>query len=85
MNIGANRQLSGEYGGLYINDTSAHNNTAGGWCEIRALTATVVASSTSNISGLSAFSLAAGQTVAGVFTAITLTSGSVIAYNRKHG
>ena len=81
MNVGANRQLSGEYGGLYIADTSANT---GNWQEIYAVTNTVIASSTSNITGLSGVTLVANQSIRGVFTAFTLTSGSVVAYNRKY-
>lgn len=82
MNVGYSRALLGEHGGLYINDTSAHG---GDFCQITALTATVVNTSTSNISGLTSFSLSAGQSIVGVFSSITLTSGSVVAYYRKAG
>lgn len=70
------------HGGIFVNNTSAQSG--GPWMEIYAVSATVVASSTSNISGLNNFSLAAGQSVSGNFTAFTLTSGSVIAYNARH-
>lgn len=82
MNVGANRQLSGEYGGKYIADTNAHT---GNWSEIYAVTNTVIASSTSNITGLNGVTIVANQSIRGVFTAVQLTSGSIVAYNRKHG
>lgn len=82
MNVGANLQLSGEYGGKYI--TSASGTVTGNWYQIEAIGATVLGATTSNIVDLpSSVSLAAGQTLNGVFTAITVTSGAVIALNRK--
>ena len=75
--------LSGEYGGLYIGDTNAH---AGNWMSYLALTDTVLASATAcNVTGLpaSGATIKAGVLVSGVFTSITLTSGTGIAYKRK--
>lgn len=82
MNVGANLQLSGEYGGKYI--TSASGTVQGNWYQIEAIGATVLGATTSNIVDLpSSVSLAAGQTLNGVFTSIAVTSGAVIALNRK--
>lgn len=78
-------QQSGEYGGVYYADTSAHTHTKGGWNVIQMVTDTVFSSVTSNITSFpTAVTFAAGSYVYGVFTAFTLTSGSVIAYNRKY-
>lgn len=82
MNVGANLQLSGEYGGKYI--TSASGTVQGNWYQIEAIGATVLGATTSNIVDLpTSVSLAAGQTLNGVFSSIAVTSGAVIALNRK--
>lgn len=83
MNIGSNRQLSGEYGGTYIDSTSG--TVTGNWMEIHANQAAILGAVSSNISGLSAgFTMIAGDSINGVFTSIAVASGSVIAYNRKY-
>lgn len=76
--------LSGEYGGAYYADTAAHT---GDWICIQAITATTFTTLTSpTITGaLASITLAAGGLLHGNFTAITLASGSVIAYNRPGG
>ena len=76
--------LSGELGGQYITDTTAYT---GDWICIQAITATTFTTltSTSITGALASISLAAGATLNGRFSAITLASGSVIAYNRPGG
>lgn len=83
MNVGANRQLSGEYGGNYI--TSASGTVTGDFFEIEAYGATVLGAVSSNIISLpSGINLAAGQSLKGVFSSIAVTSGAVVAYKRKY-
>lgn len=75
-------QQSGEYGGDYYADTSAHT---GNWQGLYAVADAVVSSVTCNITNFpSAVTISAGSYIPGVFTAITLTSGKVIMYNRKY-
>jgi len=75
-------QQSGEYGGVYYADTSAHT---GDWNVIQCVTDTVFSAVTSNITSFpTAVTFSAGSFVYGVFTSVTLTSGSVILYNRKY-
>jgi hypothetical protein len=82
MNVGANLQLSGEYGGRYL--TSASGTVQGNWYQLEAVGATVLGAITSNIVDLpSGVNLAAGQTLNGVFTSVAVTSGAVIALNRR--
>ena len=77
-----NNQLSGEYGGLGIADTSAHTGNFQGFLII---TDTVVAAYTGSIVSFpTATTIKAGTYVAGAFTSITLTSGVIIAYKRKY-
>lgn len=78
--------LKGEYGGKYVTGTAANTRTDGKcWDAILAHEATVIASATSNnITGtLTSVPLAAGQVWYGKFTAFTLTSGKVTAYNAQ--
>lgn len=76
--------LSGEAGGRFINDTTART---GDWICIQAITATTFTTLTSpSISGsIASITLSAGVTLHGRFTAITLATGSVIAYDRPGG
>ena len=76
--------LSGELGGQYITGTGANT---GDWICIQAITATTFTTlmSTSITGALASITLAAGATLHGKFTAITLASGSVIAYTRPGG
>lgn len=84
MNIGAVRGLSGEHGGRYIDPT--HGTVTGNWMEIHATQAAILGATVSNIDNMPAtISLVAGDRINGVFTSVTVTSGSVIAYNRKYG
>jgi len=77
----------GRRGSTYITDTNAHTGTFG--C-IQALAATVIATLVSGtdhagsavMSGtLTNVPLPAGVSIYGSFTSITLTSGTVVAYN----
>lgn len=82
MNVGANRQLAGEYGGRYI-DASA-GTVSGNWMEIHAVSTSILSGCTSNITGLGAgVTIQAGDSISGVFTSLALSSGALIAYNRK--
>ena len=75
-------QQSGEYGGIYVSGTGANT---GNWIEIQMLTDTVFTSITSNITSFpTGVTISAGTRVNGTFTAFALTSGTVIAYHRKH-
>jgi len=78
-------QQSGEYGGVYYNDTSAHTHAGSGWNVIQMVTDTVFSTVSSNITSFpTGVTFSAGSFVYGVFTSVTLTSGSVILYNRKY-
>ena len=75
-------------GGEYINDTASHTNT-NGWFAILATEDTVIARITSNIDNLSDITnsqdgtiLSANTAIYGNITAVQLTSGAVIAYNK---
>lgn len=82
MNVGSNRQLAGEHGGRKI--TSATGTVTGNFMEIHALSTTALASCTSNITGLgSGDTIQAGDSINGVFTSLSVTSGTLIVYNRK--
>ena len=71
--------LSGATGGDIITDTALHNGT---WYKVAALEAsTVIATLAGNIAG-TAIALAVGAEIVGTFTGITLTSGSVVAYDK---
>ena len=74
----------GQYGFVYEVGTTA---ITGNWFKIRCLTATTFATLTGNHSGdtFTAVAHPAGTELFGHFTAITLTSGSVIAYNTGEG
>lgn len=83
MNVGSNRQLSGEYGGTYI--SSASGTVTGSWQALHALEITILGATTSNITNFPAgVTLQAGDEIAGVWTSVTVSSGSLIAYNRKY-
>ena len=72
-------QLSGEYGGKKL----VVGVNLGSFMEIRAITATSVSASVSNIEGLSAFNLGPAESLPGVFSSVTLTSGDAIGYSRR--
>ena len=83
MNVGSNRQLAGEYGGRYI--TSSDGTVSGNWQTLKAVSTTVLGAVTSNITNLpSGVTLQPGTEVPGVFTSVAVTSGAIIAYNRKY-
>ena len=71
--------LIGKYGGEVIADTNAHTGT---WSIISAAEDSVIATLTGNITGATTVTLNVGGVIYGVFTGITLTSGSVIAYDK---
>ncbi len=70
----------GQFGGVHESGVTA---ITGNFCKIQCLTATTFALLTGNISGdvLTGIAHPAGTIILGVFTAITLTSGEIIAYN----
>ncbi len=83
MNIGSSRQQSGEYGGKHIDASSG--TVTGSFAEILCLEATVLGATTSNIVSFPASkNLVVGQRIQGVWTSIAVTSGSLVAYNRKY-
>jgi hypothetical protein len=83
MNVGSNRQLAGEYGGTYI--SSASGTVTGNWQTIHALEITILGATASNITNFPAgVTLQAGDELPGVWTSVTISSGSVVAYNRKY-
>lgn len=82
MNVGSNRQIAGEYGGRYID--SASGTVTGNWMEIQAVPTTILGAVTGNIVNLPAgITLQSGTSINGVFSSIAVSSGAVIAYNRK--
>lgn len=82
MNKHLNASLSGEYGGTYFSDTSAHT---GNWSRLQCLTACTFSAITGNIASFpTAVAIAAGTVIQGRFTALTLTSGTLIAYNDRY-
>jgi hypothetical protein len=73
--------LQGESGITFINDTSAKT---GSWSAIQCITActfSVLTCKENNGADMASIVLAAGATIYGHFSAITLATGSVIAYN----
>lgn len=68
----------GQYGGLFISDTDAHTGNFGKIIVISNCSITTVGNIT-----LTAASLPAGTIVYGIFTSITLGSGSVLANNSQ--
>jgi hypothetical protein len=82
MNVGSNRQLAGEFGGRYI-DASAGTVT-GNYMEIHAVATSILGAVTSNITNFPAgVTIQAGDSISGVFTSVAVSSGAIIAYNRK--
>lgn len=65
-------------GGQVIADTTA---VTGNWIEIRVLTTAVFTTLTGNLTNVGSTSFPAGTVLNGRFTAITLASGSVVAYH----
>ena len=81
MRVTPIRDDSGENGGLAITDTNAHT---GNWNRLTVLTDAVIATVTGNTSGLNGATVKAGTSIDGVFTAVTMTSGTVYMRNRQH-
>jgi ribosomal protein L2 len=82
MNVGSNRQLAGEYGGRYI--TASDGTVTGNWMEIHAVATTILGAVTSNITNFPAgVTVQAGDSLSGVYTSLAVSSGAIIAYNRK--
>ena len=73
----------GQYGAVY--KTAAAALTGGPWGSIQATAAAVVDVTASNWTGdtTTAVDIPAGATIFGNFTAITLTSGKIIAYKQS--
>lgn len=83
MNVGANRQLAGEYGGVANTDTSA---VTGNFQRIECLTACTFSAVSGNITNFpTGISIGAGISIEGVFTSVAASTGTFIAYNRKYG
>jgi len=76
VNIKSNSGASN--GGTVYSDTSVYTGT---WFRIDALSDAVFTTLTGNVSGMGSTTLKAGQSLYGSFTAITLASGAVVAYN----
>lgn len=74
-------QSMGKYGFSYFNDTSAHT---GPYCAIQACEATIVGSMSGEGISITNMTLAAGQLLMGEINSLTLTSGSVVAYNASN-
>ena len=71
----------GQNGFNYITDTTV---TTGNWKCVKCITACVFTTLTASVGDNGdAIALAAGDIIYGPFTAITLASGSVVAYNRN--
>lgn len=79
------RITNSQSGAQYIGDTTLYT---GEWAAIQAVTDTKFHTLTGNVTGLanvtsgSAIEVPAGLTIFGLFTAIQLHSGSVIAYKK---
>jgi hypothetical protein len=65
-------------GGQVINNTTP---VTGNWTEIRVITATVFTTLTGNVTNVGSTSFPVGAVLSGRFTAITLASGSIVAYH----
>lgn len=72
----------GKNGGKVISNTSATTPTgATTFAAIRTITATVISAAPGNITGIAGPTYPANFLIEGCFASITLSSGSVIAYN----
>jgi hypothetical protein len=78
MNVNVKSNSAASNGGTVYSDTSAHT---GNWIRVEALSDSVFTTITGNVTGMGSSTLKAGQSLHGSFTAITLASGSVVAYN----
>ena len=75
------------YSGVHISDTSAHS---GSWVAVVALEDSVLALESETLKGtdgnnISSMKLGLGAQIRGVFSKITLASGSVVAYQSVEG
>lgn len=77
MNIGSNRQLSGENWGRYVDTTEGL--VFGNWSSVTAVSASTINVAASNIGGTTtSISLIAGETLRGRISSLTVTSGAVV-------
>ena len=82
MNLRSNRQLAREYGGRYIDGSAG--TVSGNWMEIHAVATSILGAVSSNITNFpSGVTIQAGDSISGVFTSVAVSSGAIIAYNRK--
>lgn len=82
MNVAANRQLAGEYGGVANTSTAA---VTGDFQRIQCITACTFSAVSGNITNFpTSVSIAAGTEIPGVFTSVAASAGTFIAYNRKY-
>jgi hypothetical protein len=82
MNVGANRQLSGEHGGRYID--SSLGLVFGDFTKLHAVSASTISIASSNITDATSVTLAQGQEFNGRITSLTVSSGAVICYNSRY-
>ena len=82
MRDGYNPQLAGEFGGVYVADTTT---TTGDWFKLKTIGTSdaVFQAITSNIGLPAVWTLKAGDEIVGAFQSFKLTSGAVVAYKRK--
>lgn len=71
--------LAGGNGGTYIGDTTANTDT---WFCVYCIANATFSTLTNNVGYPDNLQLTAGQAIYGTFTAITLASGSVVAYKK---
>jgi hypothetical protein len=72
----------GQYGSKRINTTDATTPTTGYvFVGIKALSDTTIDTTTGNITNLDGAIIFAGDTLPGIFTSITLTSGDCVAFH----
>ena len=78
------RAKAGQYGLIWEVGTTA---ITGSFCKLKCITETTFAKLTDNITGdtITAVAFPAGTVLEGLFTAFTLTSGSVLAYKTGVG
>jgi hypothetical protein len=71
--------LDGCLGGVIISNTTA---TKGSWSAIQVISDAVFTLLTGNVTGYASVTIPAGTVLFGRFSAITLASGTVLAYTR---
>ncbi len=83
MNTGSNRQLAGEHGGKFID--ASLGTVTGNFMEIHAVATTILGAVTCNITNFPVgLTVQAGDSISGVFTSVAVSSGQLVAYNRKY-